>query len=378
MARKTTTKRTAAERAEQAKELQASIAAQVEELRNSEQWRRYLDFLQAFHTYSLGNVLLILSQCPHATHVAGYRKWQELGRQVRKGEKALKIFGYSTKKITRKEEDQDQSTTQTKEDENGQRVTVRVRYPVLSVFDISQTDPIEGVEQVSEPVQLLTGEDTAQVVATVTEWLTGQGWTVTRETIQGKASSLQHTAAGWQTRPNAFTGAEEQYRITPDGQEQIVRPTPSGNWHAVLVGTDGAESILYSGPSKEQAKGSFDAFRVNGYTTPDGTRRVVIGDHLSPAAAAKTILHEAAHVLLHTDQDHAEYVAHRGVCEIEAESVAYVVAGLLGIDTSAYSIGYIAEWSNGKAEVIKNTAANVLRAAHTLADLFTTAEHAAA
>lgn len=303
MARKTTTKRTAAERAEQAKELQASIAAQVEELRNSEQWRRYLDFLQAFHTYSLGNVLLILSQCPHATHVAGYRKWQELGRQVRKGEKALKIFGYSTKKITREEEDQDQSATQTKEDENGQRVTVRVRYPVLSVFDISQTDPIEGVEQVSEPVQLLTGEDTAQVVATVTEWLTGQGWTVTRETIQGSA---------------------------------------------------------------------------NGYTTTDGTRRVVIGDHLSPAAAAKTILHEAAHVLLHTDQDHAEYVAHRGVCEIEAESVAYVVAGLLGIDTSAYSIGYIAEWSNGKAEVIKNTAANVLRAAHTLADLFTTAEHAAA
>lgn len=305
MARKNT-KRTAAERAEQAKELQASIAAQVEELRDSEQWRRYLDFLQAFHTYSLGNVLLILSQCPEATHVAGFRKWQGLGRQVRKGERALKIFGYSTKKITRDDEEdqeQEQGPTHTREDENGQRVTVRVRYPVLSVFDISQTDPIEGVEQVSEPVQLLTGEDTAQVVATVTEWLTGQGWTVTREAINGTA---------------------------------------------------------------------------NGYTTIDGTRRVVIGEHLSPAASAKTMLHEAAHVLLHTEQDHAEYVEHRGVCETEAESVAYVVAGLLGIDTSAYSIGYIAKWSEGEAEVIKNTAANVLRAAHTLADLFTPAEDAAA
>jgi len=30
--------------------------------------------------------MLIAAQCPHATHVAGYRKWQQLGRQVGKGE----------------------------------------------------------------------------------------------------------------------------------------------------------------------------------------------------------------------------------------------------------------------------------------------------
>ena len=40
-------------------------------------------------------------------------------------------------------------------------------------------------------------------------------------------------------------------------------------------------------------------------------------------------------------------------------------------DTSAYSIGYVAGWSNGEPETIKATAANVLRAAHTLADAIT-------
>ena len=73
--------------------------------------------------------MLIAAQCPHATHVAGYRKCQELGRQVRAGEKAIKIPGYSTKKITPTDPD----TGETVEDR-------LVRYPPLSVFDISQTE----------------------------------------------------------------------------------------------------------------------------------------------------------------------------------------------------------------------------------------------
>src|SRR5215217_6662352 len=52
-------------------------------------WRRVVS---RFHEYSLANTLLIAAQNPDATKVAGYRKWQEMGRQVRKGEKAIKIF----------------------------------------------------------------------------------------------------------------------------------------------------------------------------------------------------------------------------------------------------------------------------------------------
>ena len=79
-------------------------------------------------------------------------------------------------------------------------------------------------------------------------------------------------------------------------------------------------------------------------------------------------------MILHADEDPSEYVEHRGTKETEAESVAYVVAGLLGMDTSRYSIGYVAGWSEGDAETIKATAARVLRASHLLAEAITDAK----
>jgi hypothetical protein len=67
-------------------------------------------------------------------------------------------------------------------------------------------------------------------------------------------------------------------------------------------------------------------------------------------------------------------VAHRGVKETEAESVAYVMAGMLGLDTSAYSVGYVAGWAKADIETVKVTAANVLRAVHELAEALDTDE----
>src|SRR5438046_1070748 len=45
-----------------------------------------------FHTYSFGNVLLISTQRPTATQVAGWRGWNELGRRIKQGEKGILIF----------------------------------------------------------------------------------------------------------------------------------------------------------------------------------------------------------------------------------------------------------------------------------------------
>jgi hypothetical protein len=42
---------------------------------------------------------------------------------------------------------------------------------------------------------------------------------------------------------------------------------------------------------------------------------------------------------------------------------------MLGFDTSAYSIGYIAGWSDGDTDVIKATAARVVKTAHNLAEI---------
>ena len=57
----------------------------------------------------------------------------------------------------------------------------------------------------------------------------------------------------------------------------------------------------------------------------------------------------------------------KGRAEVEAESVAYVLAGLLGLDTTEYSIGYIAKWANGDTAAVAETAHTVLATVHTLA-----------
>src|SRR4051812_23836674 len=61
-------------------------------IQDSETFRAYLDAQARFHSYSFGNVLLILSQKPDATRVAGYHTWRSLGRQVRRGEKGIRII----------------------------------------------------------------------------------------------------------------------------------------------------------------------------------------------------------------------------------------------------------------------------------------------
>jgi hypothetical protein len=49
-----------------------------------------------FHTYSLGNQLLIAVQNPDATRVAGFEAWKALKRYVRKGERGIAILAPMT------------------------------------------------------------------------------------------------------------------------------------------------------------------------------------------------------------------------------------------------------------------------------------------
>lgn len=87
----------------------------------------------------------------------------------------------------------------------------------------------------------------------------------------------------------------------------------------------------------------------NGYCrfTEDGqkVKRIVVGSHLSPLHKAKTLAHECAHGLLHKGVD---YAAHRPQCELEAESVAFIVLSHFGLDSGDYSFGYVCSWANGE------------------------------
>jgi antirestriction protein ArdC len=131
-----------AERAEyrQAKrdEQRAAVERATRELLTSEGWRRWAETRAKFHNYSLHNSWLIASQRPDATQVAGFRAWQELGRQVRRGEHGIRIFA----PVTVKERDEDGAET-------GERLTF---FRMVSVFDIAQTDGEPLPEPPCEPI----------------------------------------------------------------------------------------------------------------------------------------------------------------------------------------------------------------------------------
>jgi hypothetical protein len=79
----------------------------------------------------------------------------------------------------------------------------------------------------------------------------------------------------------------------------------------------------------------------NGDCSP-ATRCIRVNLSLAPAHRVKTLAHELAHALLHEDAD-----AERGLMELEAESVAFVVCDVLGIPAGEWSFGYVAGWAGG-------------------------------
>ncbi|MDA8295578.1 MAG: ArdC-like ssDNA-binding domain-containing protein [Actinomycetota bacterium] len=67
----------------------------------------------------------------------------------------------------------------------------------------------------------------------------------------------------------------------------------------------------------------------------------------NPAAQRlKTLAHELGHAVLHAD------CADRSLAELEAESVAYVLCRIFGVDTGSYSFGYVTAWAGGGEEAI--------------------------
>ena len=59
---------------------------------HSETLIKYLAAMAMFHRYSLHNIMLIASQRPDATRVAGFHTWRQLGRNVKKGAKGILIL----------------------------------------------------------------------------------------------------------------------------------------------------------------------------------------------------------------------------------------------------------------------------------------------
>lgn len=108
----------------------------IKDFLDSEPYKIFLKTMSQFHTYSLNNLILIVSQMPHATKVAGYKTWKNtFNRQVNRGAKSIKIIGGRPYK----------KTVEALENGKKEKKTIEgVSFFPVSVFDISQTsgDPL--------------------------------------------------------------------------------------------------------------------------------------------------------------------------------------------------------------------------------------------
>jgi hypothetical protein len=117
---------------EQAKQLSDTALNRLMETLDrghSEALKHYLATMARFHRYSWANILLIQTQRPDATRVAGFHAWLRMRRYVRKGEKGIVILAPM---VGRKKSDDSELT----ED----RQTRVFGYRAAYVFDVCQTD----------------------------------------------------------------------------------------------------------------------------------------------------------------------------------------------------------------------------------------------
>lgn len=259
--------------------LLAQTKAYIEELAASlskghtEGFLEYLEVMGRFHRYSPRNQLLILMQRPSATLVAGLKRWNELGRRVRKGERGIRILAPTLRRV--EVEEQDKQT---------QELRVRLEEHLLgfhetTVFDVAQT----GGKPLPEALQT-KGEATEAYLAELIEAC--------------------------------------PYSVEFDPRLGTAFGSTNGSW-----------------------------IRLR----PDR----------SPACKVKTLFHEWAHALLHYGPNPALRPS-REIAEAEAESVAYVMCRMVGLDAEETSRDYILNWG-GKPEVLEASLGNIARAVKQIA-----------
>ena len=133
---------------ERLKEITAGIEKGIQELFQSDRYRHYLSTMSKFHRYSLNNVMLIHSQMPDATLVAGRKKWQtQFQRKVLDSERShgIEIIAPATFNKTIQMEKLDPDTQLPIMGRDGKPVmeekTIKIPYfKMVKVYDVSQTD----------------------------------------------------------------------------------------------------------------------------------------------------------------------------------------------------------------------------------------------
>ncbi len=287
------------------REITAGIEEGIKELFQSDRYAEYLQTMSRFHRYSVNNVMLIHSQKPNATHVAGFNKWRDqFGRHVKRGEKGIQIIAPVPFKKRIEEVKRDPDTDAPMLDKDGNVITEEkvVNIPmfkVVSVFDVSQT---EG-KPLPELVSSLTGDV--------------QQYDIFMEALR-RSSPVPVRIEAMTAQMDGYFDTEHQDIAIRKGMSEV--QTVSAVIHEI------AHSKLHN-YNKAQAEAA-------------------AGDETAEPPIKKD---------RHTE-------------EVEAESISYAVCQYYGIQTAENSFGYIASWSEGKElkelrsslETINKTAADLI------------------
>ncbi|WP_415854300.1 ArdC-like ssDNA-binding domain-containing protein [Sinomonas sp. G460-2] len=135
---------------------------------------------------------------------------------------------------------------------------------------------------------------------------------------------------------------------------------PAGLWDGLADIVSERGLTLHDAPDAEYLDGA------NGMT--HWLKRTVhVRADMDAAARVRTLSHEVGHIVLH-DRDNVDAVLHRGIAEVEAESVALMITAAHGMDSSQYTIPYVATWASqvpnqDPVQAVQSTAARVRTAA---------------
>ncbi len=173
-----------AERAERRRADRERLEEAARALLSSEGWQRWVKVrsTNGLSRYSFGNQLLIAMQRPDATYVAGFRAFLDLNRCVRRGERAIRILAPMSVR-TRESETQQLGTGAA--DEKSRRTFFRA----VSVFDVSQTEPLPGKKPLplQPPAEPVEGNSHAHLIGPLQLLAAQLGYTVSLRTLAGPA-----------------------------------------------------------------------------------------------------------------------------------------------------------------------------------------------
>lgn len=359
---------------ERLKDITDSIEKGIQELFQSDKYAQYLRTMSRFHKYSVNNTMLIYMQRPDATLVAGFNKWRDqFERNVRKGEKGIRIIAPTPYKKKIEQEKIDPDTKLPMLDADGKVITEEkeIKIPMfkpVTVFDVSQTD--------GKPLPQLVSDLTGNV----------QNYEAFMEALR-RSSPVPIDFQPLTDGSDGFFSLDSQSITIREGMSEVqtVSAVVHEIAHSKLHNTKSFEALDTSYTFEEAELFGKPALfldaRVDSSAVPDGLYRYELrgtGDDGIAAAVGTSVETGFMGTIITTapieltngfaslddsfvnfggnktikafyEEIHPEAVQKsRNTEEVEAESISYAVCAYYGIATGENSFGYIANWSKGK------------------------------